>query len=91
MAFNPHELINQTTGEFDWNYIKRNALLRAQRMTGDCAPSVRSVRSEILNLKAMAFGMRADWRRDRGLPDDTEYCTVTSFAKPQDGVRRSAF
>ena len=90
-VFSPQSLIDQTTGEFDWTYIKRHALLRAQRDTGDCAPSVRSVRSQILNLKSMAFAMRADWRRDHGLPDDTEYVTMTSFAKPVEGVRRSAF
>jgi hypothetical protein len=91
MAFNPHNLIDQTTGEFDWTYIKREAVARAQRVWGDCAPPVSSVRSELLNLQSMASAMRADWRRDHGLPDDTEYVTVTSFAKPQDGVRRSAF
>lgn len=91
MAFNPHNLIDQTTGELDWTYIKRQALARAQRTWEDCAPPVRAVRSEILNLKSMAIAMRADWRRDHGLPDDTEYTTITSFAKPVEGLRRSAF
>lgn len=89
--FNPNDLIDQTTGEFDWAYIKRHALLRAQRVYADCAPPVSAVRSELLNLKDLAFAMRAAWRRDHGLPDDTEYVTVTSYAKPVDGVRRSAF
>lgn len=91
MAFSPQNLIDQTTGELDWTYIKRQALIRAQSVWGDCAPPVRAVRSEILNLKGMASAMRTDWRRGHGLPDDTEYLTVTSFAKPQDSVRRSAF
>lgn len=91
MAFNPHNLIDQTSGELDWTYIKRQALIRAQSVWGDCAPPVRAVRSQIENLKAMASAMRADWRRDHGLPDDTVYVQVTSFAKPQDSVRRSAF
>lgn len=91
MAYSHEMLILQDTGEFDWAFIKRHALLRAQAAYGDCAPPVSWVRDEIRNLQGTAHIMRKRWREAHGLPDDTKYVTITSFAKPQDGVRRSAF
>lgn len=91
MAYSHEQLISPETGEFDWTFIKRQALLRAQARWGDCAPPVSYVRNEIRDLQGTAAIMRKRWREANGLGDDTIYVTITSFAKPQDGVRRSAF
>lgn len=91
MAFDPQTLVNSETGEFDQTVIRRQAVVRAQHSWGDCAPPVSVVRSEILNLEAMAHGLRAEWRKAHGLPNDVEMVMVHSFAKPVEGVRRSAF
>jgi hypothetical protein len=93
MAFDNDALINQETGELDWTYIKRQALIRAQREYGDCAPPVRWVRNEITTLKDRAMGVRKYWRYAHGLPDDTAYSgvTITPYGRQHEGVRRSQF
>lgn len=91
MAYSHDLLISQETGEFDWTYIKRQALIRAQREYGDCAPPVRAVRNEILNLKDYAAIMRKRWREAHGLPDDIQYVEVAAFGEQREGIRRSAF
>lgn len=91
MAYSHEQLIDQLTGEFDWTFIKRTALARAQARYGapDCPVSY--VRDQIRVLQDTAAIMRRRWRAANGLADDTKYVTITSFAKPQSGVRRSAF
>lgn len=91
MAFDPQTLINQETGEFDRLVISRQAVVRAQHTWGDCAPPVSVVRSELLNLEAMAHGLRAEWRRARGLPSDLECVMVAPFGRQVEGVRASRF
>ena len=73
MAYSHELLISAETGEFDWTYIKRQAVVRAQREFGGCAPPVSYVRNEIRNLKGTAEIMRRRWRSAHGLPDDTVY------------------
>lgn len=69
-------LINQDTGEFDWTFIKRQALLRAQGRWGGSAPPARYVRNELRDLKDIARIIRKRWRADHGLPDDTIYVSM---------------
>lgn len=71
MAYLPHLLIDQETGEFDWTYIQRHALLRAQADFGAQEVPVSWVRDQIRALKAIAFVMRERWLEARGLRDDT--------------------
>lgn len=91
MAYSHEQLISPETGELNWTFIKRQALLRAQARFGGCAPPVSYVRNEIRDLQGTAAIMRKRWRAAHGLADDTKYVSITSYAKPQDGVRRSAF
>ena len=65
-------LIDQETGEFDWTYIKRQAVVRAQGNYGSSEPPVSWVRDEIRALQDWAGIMRRRWRQANGLPDDTE-------------------
>jgi len=91
MAYSHDLLINQDTGELDWSFIKRHAVVRAEREFGGCAPPVSYVRDEIRTLQDRAAIMRKRWRDAHGLPDDTIYTTVTAFGVQREGVRRSAF
>ena len=84
-------LICQDTGEYDWAYIKRMALIRAQANHRSEAPPMSWVRDEIRALQDRAQIMRLRWRRDHGLPDDTVYCEITPYGVQREGVRRSAF
>jgi hypothetical protein len=75
-------LINQDTGEIDWASLRLIAKKRADRdYVGDAPPSW--VRSEIENLKTLAYFVRRDWREARGLPDDTVYVTGFTLAEPK--------
>jgi hypothetical protein len=91
MSYSHEKLICADTGEFDWTFIKRQALLRAQASYGNCAPPVSYVRSEIRNLQGTAAIMRKRWRDAHGLVDDTVYVTIAAYGDHSDGVRRSAF
>lgn len=83
MAGYTHEqLIDQSTGEFDWTYIKRHALLRAQGEYGNCAPPVSWVRDQIRLLKGRAEIMRRRWRKANGMPDDTVYVPAFQVIEP---------
>lgn len=66
-------LIDQTTGELDFSYIKRMALARAQANHRSAAPPVSWVRDELRTLKERAAIIRKRWRDAHGLPDDTAY------------------
>lgn len=69
-------LIHQDTGEFDWTFIKRQALARAQGRWGSGAPPVSYVRNEMRDLQSTAQIMRKRWRAAHGLPDDIVYVSV---------------
>jgi hypothetical protein len=91
MAYSHDMLIDQATGELDWTFIKRHAVVRAERAYGSDGAPVSYVRDEIRYLKDIAGIMRKRWRDARYLPDDTKYVTITQQGRPVDGVRRSAF
>jgi len=69
-------LINQTTGDIDWTWLKRLALARAQGEYGNSNPPIRYVRSAIRELQDRASAMRTAWRRDHGLRDDSRMVMV---------------
>jgi hypothetical protein len=73
MAYSHDLLIHPDSGEFDWTYIKQQALTRAQRTFGGENVPPSAIRSELLNLQNTAAVMRLRWRAVRELPDDTEY------------------
>lgn len=91
MAYSHEMLINQETGELDWTFIKRHALVRADREYGGPGAPVSYVRSEIRNLQGTAAIMRKRWREAHGLADDTKYCSIAPYGRQRDSVRRSAF
>lgn len=90
-AYSHEMLIDQTTGELDWTFIKRHAVVRAEREYGSSNPPLSYVRDEIRYLKDIAGIMRKRWREAKGLPDDEVYVMVTPYGKEVSGVRRSAF
>jgi len=73
-------LINQDTGEIDMVSLRLIAKQRADRDYGSDAPPS-WVHSEINNLRILAYFVRRDWRKARGLPDDTVY--VPGFTLPE--------
>lgn len=91
MAYSHDKLIDQETGEIDRLYIMEHAKLRAAREWGGPNFPPVYLRNQLLDLHALAAIMRKRWRDARGLPDDTQYATVTAYGKHHDGVRRSAF
>ena len=91
MAYSHDLLIHSETGEFDWTFIKRHALVRAQREYGGAVPPVSYVRNEIRYLKDIAHIMRKRWRDANGLPDDTIYISIAAYGRAEEGVRRSRF
>jgi hypothetical protein len=90
MTYSHEQLILADTGEFDWTFIKRHAVVRAQREFGGCAPPVVYVRNEIRYLQDIAAIMRKRWRDAHGLPDDTEYVAmnVPTWGASGDGFGR---
>ena len=90
-SYNPDLLIDQETGEPDRLYISRVALARARNEYGAVEVPPVYLRQALQFFDDLAGTMRRKWRRERGLPDDGVYVTVESYAKPQNGVRRSAF
>lgn len=84
------KLIDQTTGEFDWSFIKQRAVLRADHEFGGQGAPTSAVRDAIRYYKDLAQAMRTEWRKAHGLPDDTEYLTITPYASARVGIR-SAF
>lgn len=91
MAYSHDLLIHPETGEFDWTFIKRQALARAQRNYGGAAPPTSYVRDEIRMLQDVARIMRKRWRDAHGLPDDTVYVSIAPYGRPVEGVRMSRF
>lgn len=90
MAYTP--MIDPDTGEIDPVIVAERAQLRATREYGSPNFPPGFLRSATEWCMDRAHSERYDWRRSRGLPDDRPAnSTITSFAKPQDGVRRSAF
>lgn len=90
-SYNPDLLIDQETGEPDKLYISQVARARARHEYGAVEVPPVYLRQALQFFDDLAFAMRQKWRRERGLPDDSVYVTVKSYAKPQDGVRREAF
>lgn len=82
------KLIHPDTGEFDWTFIKRQALVRAQGRWGSGAPPTSYVRNELHDLKDTARIIRKRWREANGLPDDTVY---VSMAIPAWGASGDSF
>ena len=68
---NPADLlIDQTTGDLDWTWIKRLAVVRAEREFGGPNPPIKYVREQIRWAQDRARSMRTSWRQQRGLADD---------------------
>lgn len=82
-------LIDQSTGEFDWTFIKQRAVLRADHEFGGHGAPTSAVRDAIRYYKDLAQHERTEWRKARGLPDDNEYFNVVPYAG-RAGIR-SAF
>lgn len=76
MAYSHDLLIHPETGEFDWTYIKRQALVRARGRWGSGTPPASYVRNDLRDLKDTAAIIRKRWREAHGLPDDTVYVSV---------------
>ena len=79
--FDANLLINET-GEYDFRYMRINAMYRATKDFGPNPPPS-LIRSHFLNLKTQAYFVRYWWRRDRGLPDDTVYCDSFPIVEPE--------
>lgn len=74
---NPADLlIDHETGNLDWTWIKRLAMVRAEREFGGPNPPMKYVRDQIRWAQDRARGMRTAWRRDHGLPDESEMVMV---------------
>lgn len=80
--FNPKLLIT-ARGEIDRAYLVAEARLRAARSFGGDNPPVAYVRPQILNLEAVAYFERRDWRRAQGLRDDTDYVSGFTVIDPK--------
>jgi hypothetical protein len=91
MGYSHEKLIDPDTGEFDHSYIMEQAKLRAAREWDGPDFPASYLRSQLLDLHAIAAIMRKRWRDDRHLPDDTKYVAVEAYGKHHDGVRREAF
>jgi hypothetical protein len=74
--FDPRKLITKQ-GEIDRAYLVHEARTRAIRDWGQANPPPAYVRPHIQNLETQGHFVRAEWRRDHHLPDDT--CYVRSF------------
>lgn len=83
-------LIDQSTGDLDWSWIKRLALARASAEWGNSNPPVSYVRSHLRTLQDRASIMRIRWRRAQGLPDDTAYtmCSVPAWGSGGDSFAK---
>ena len=75
-------LINQDTGEIDMVSLCQMAKYRADWEWGGDAP-LSLVKSNVENLKTLAYFMRRDWRAARGFPDDTVYVTGFQIVEPR--------
>jgi hypothetical protein len=71
------KLIDQETGEIDWMYLKRRALLRADREFGGPGAPNSYVRDAIAYFKDAAEYDRKEWRKAHGVADDTQYVLMT--------------
>lgn len=87
--FNNDLLIDQATGEIRQDFVRRAAAARAKFKYGpDCTQS--DIDFMVERCTAIAQGLRANRRRDLGLPP--EPCTtIFPFGRQVDGVRYSAF
>jgi len=79
--FNPKLLIT-ARGEIDRAYLVAIASARAQVKFDGPNPPAAYVRPEILNLETIAYFERRDWRRARGLRDDTDYIGGFTVIEP---------
>ena len=75
-------LIDQDTGEIDMVSLSEIAKHRADWEWGGDAPA-KLVWSNGENLKTLAYFMRRDWRKSRGLADDTVYVTGFQIVEPR--------
>lgn len=73
-------LINQDTGEFDMDAIKVRAAHRAVAEWGGQNPPDSYIRMALYWAVNRANDERLEWRRARGLPDDSPTTTFTSYA-----------
>lgn len=64
-------LINQSTGEIEMAALVQRAAARAEEQHGGTNYPAWCLRDSLEWLKARAEAERREWRRDRGLPDDT--------------------
>ena len=77
--FDPHKLITDK-GEIDRRYLVEEARRRAMADYGGVNPPSCYVRPHIQNLEVQGHFVRAEWRRDHQLVDDT--CYVRGFNPP---------
>lgn len=84
-------MIDPATGTVDTLAISQRAPLRAaSEWRGPNYPP-KYLRDAIEWLMLRAEAESRQWRRDRGLPVDTEMVTITAFGREVSGVRWSDF
>jgi len=86
--FDRSKLIDQETGEFDWTYIKQQALLRADHEYGGPGAPNSYVRDAIRHYQDYARDMRHEWRRAHGLPVETVAVVMPTWGHSGDSFAR---
>jgi hypothetical protein len=85
-------MINQETGEIDTIAVAERADLRACREWGGSSPPPSYIRDAVSWCWDRARNERLEWRRMRGLPDDSpvEMISVPAWGSSGDNFGRGA-
>lgn len=84
-----NRLINQTTGEFDWTFIKQQALLRADHEFGGPGAPNSYVRDALKHYQDLARDMQYEWRKAHGLPVTTVLVSIPAWGASGDSFARA--
>jgi hypothetical protein len=89
-TFDNDSLINSDTGEIDEAHLRETAAARAKARYGDGVTDL-DVAFFMDKLRTIALTLRAQRRKDFGLPDDTVHVSCTPFGRQVEGALRSTF
>jgi hypothetical protein len=89
-TFDNARLIDWDTGEVDEAHLRETAAARAKARYGAEATD-QDVAFFLEKLRTIALPLRAQRRKELGLPDDTVHVPCTPFGREVKGVHRSAF